>query len=240
MARKIILILFIFFTLFTLYGQTSPADKDCAKINTLINCAQKKLGIKYVWGATGPENYDCSGFTQAVFKEVNIELPRTAREQFQYNAGQRIAFKNIRKGDLVFFVAQELDRVVGHVGIAITDCSNRRFKYINASSGKGEICIGEFNENMFNKSYAGAKRMIICAGISQNSGDNFGGDPSDEGVKLKDFPEEFFYHDVISGETLLSIAIKYFVQEEDIIMWNDLKTSSLEGVKRLKIYPSVF
>jgi hypothetical protein len=236
-VKKIILILFIYFFIFTLYGQTSPADNDCAKINTLINSAQKKLGIKYVWGATGPENYDCSGFTQAVFKDVNIQLPRTAKEQFQFNAGQRVAFKNIRKGDLVFFVAEELDRVVGHVGIAITDCSNRRFKYINASSGKGEICIREFNENLFNGSYAGAKRMIMCSGMSQVEPDN---NVTDDGLKSKDFPEEFFYHDVISGETILSIAIKYFVHEEDIIMWNNLKTSSLVGIKQLKIYPSVF
>jgi hypothetical protein len=240
-VKKFFLSLIICFFIFSLYGQISPDDKECAKVNTLINKAQSKLGIKYVWGATGPENYDCSGFTQAVFKEINIELPRTAREQFQCNAGQRVAFKNIRKGDLVFFIAQELDRVVGHVGIAITDCSDKRFSYINASSSKGEICIGEFNDKMFSGSYAGAKRLIMCAGVaSQNNVDNTGSDSSDEAVKFKDFPEEFFYHDVISGETLLSIAMKYFVQEQDIILWNDLKTSSLEGVKQLKIYPSVF
>jgi hypothetical protein len=234
--RKIILIPVFFFYIFNLYGQSSEANNNCEKISTLIKSAKSKLGIKYVWGATGPYNYDCSSFTQAVFRDVKIEIPRTAKEQFLYNAGQRVAFKNIRKGDLVFFVAEELDRVVGHVGIAITDCSNRSFKYINASSSKGEICIREFNDNMFNGSYAGARRLIKCSGMPQNDEDY----ASDEGELVKEFPEEFFYHEVKTGETLLSISIKYFVEEKDIILWNDLKTSSIDGIPQLKIYPSVF
>jgi hypothetical protein len=223
---------------FTLYGQTST-NTNCAKINTLINKAESKMGIKYVWGATGPNNYDCSGFTQAVFREVNIDLPRTAKEQFQCNSGQRVAFINIRKGDLVFFIAEELDRVVGHVGIAITDCSNNTFKFINASSSKGEICIRDLNDKVFEGTYAGARRIIHCVGAQLKEEDNRNAQP-DKGEIIKEFPDEFFFHEVKIGETLLSISIKYFVTEQDIMLWNNLKTSSIDGIPHLKIYPSAF
>ncbi len=230
------LALLFYFFIFSLYGQSFQTDNNCEKINILIKSAESKLGLKYVWGATGPFTYDCSGFTQAVFRDINMEIPRTAREQFQYNSGQRVAFINIRRGDLVFFIAQELDRVVGHVGIALTDCSNRSFKFINASSSKGEICIIDFNDKLFNVSYAGARRLIPCSEIPQYA-ENY---TPDDGELLKDFPDEFFYHEVKDGETLLSIAIKYFVEEKDIMLWNNLKTSSIDGIPQLKIYPSIF
>lgn len=74
--------------------------------------ARAQLGKPYVWGATGPRSYDCSGLTQAAWRAAGITLPRTTWDQVK--AAPRIATKDLRPGDLVFFYAD-----ISHVGIYI-------------------------------------------------------------------------------------------------------------------------
>ena len=51
----------------------------------IIDYAQSKLGAKYVWGATGPNTFDCSGFVQYVYKRsINVDLPRVSKDQASY------------------------------------------------------------------------------------------------------------------------------------------------------------
>ena len=76
--------------------------------------AAVKLGCPYVFGATGPDTYDCSGFTQWTFGQFGISLPRTAAEQ--YNATPRVDEKDARPGDLVFFQGTYKPGI-SHVGI---------------------------------------------------------------------------------------------------------------------------
>ncbi|MCX5405120.1 NlpC/P60 family protein [Streptomyces sp. NBC_00335] len=74
--------------------------------------ARAQLGKPYVWGATGPRSYDCSGLTQAAWRAAGITLPRTTWDQVK--AAPRIATKDLRPGDLVFFYSD-----ISHVGIYI-------------------------------------------------------------------------------------------------------------------------
>ncbi|MFI0940475.1 NlpC/P60 family protein [Streptomyces sp. NPDC021020] len=74
--------------------------------------AYQALGLPYVWGATGPRAYDCSGLTQAAWKAAGVSLPRTTYTQI--NAGPRISRDQLQPGDLVFFYSG-----VSHVGIYI-------------------------------------------------------------------------------------------------------------------------
>ncbi|MFI1826849.1 NlpC/P60 family protein [Streptomyces sp. NPDC020412] len=61
-----------------------------------------KIGKPYVWGATGPNSFDCSGFTSWSFAQADVQIPRTS--QAQANAGQRIYSQSqLKQGDLVFF-----------------------------------------------------------------------------------------------------------------------------------------
>lgn len=80
--------------------------------------AATKLGLPYVFGATGPNSYDCSGFTQWVYGQFGISLPRTAAEQA--NALQKVDEKDARPGDLVFFQGTYKPGV-SHVGIYMGD-----------------------------------------------------------------------------------------------------------------------
>jgi cell wall-associated NlpC family hydrolase len=76
--------------------------------------AEAQVGKPYVWGATGPDAYDCSGLTQAAWAAAGVSLPRTTYQQI--DAGQRIPVSRLRPGDLVFYFSG-----VSHVGMYVGD-----------------------------------------------------------------------------------------------------------------------
>ncbi|MCD2196256.1 C40 family peptidase [Actinomycetospora endophytica] len=80
--------------------QASAAASLGAMGDRIVNTASGFAGTPYVWGATGPDSFDCSGFTQYVFKKMGISLPRTAQQQ--YDAADHISKSQAQPGDLVF------------------------------------------------------------------------------------------------------------------------------------------
>jgi hypothetical protein len=85
----------------------------------VVSEAAKYLGVPYQWGGTDPsKGLDCSGLTQLVYKNLGIELPRTASQQA--TSGQAVAsLADARPGDLVFFDYSSSRPGVDHVGIYI-------------------------------------------------------------------------------------------------------------------------
>ncbi|MDQ6649769.1 MAG: C40 family peptidase [Actinomycetota bacterium] len=71
------------------------------QLATVLATATSRLGLPYVWGATGPNAFDCSGLTGYAFHAIGIELPRTAAEQMQ--TGPLISLAAARPGDLLFW-----------------------------------------------------------------------------------------------------------------------------------------
>ncbi|MEU7632633.1 NlpC/P60 family protein [Nocardia sp. NPDC049220] len=69
-----------------------------------------RVGDPYVWGATGPQQFDCSGLVQWAFKQVGKNVPRTSSQQATY--GTPVAKKDLQPGDVVFFYSD-----ISHVGI---------------------------------------------------------------------------------------------------------------------------
>lgn len=61
--------------------------------------AKSKLGAPYVWGATGPNQFDCSGLVQAAYAEAGVRLPRTTYQLL--NAGEAVPRSGIQEGDLI-------------------------------------------------------------------------------------------------------------------------------------------
>ncbi|MGH6654698.1 MAG: NlpC/P60 family protein [Actinocrinis sp.] len=68
---------------------------------TAVETAYSELGKPYVWGATGPGEFDCSGLTQHAWAAAGVQLPRTSQEQA--GAGQSVPVSEIRPGDLVVY-----------------------------------------------------------------------------------------------------------------------------------------
>ncbi|MEU2439354.1 NlpC/P60 family protein [Streptomyces rubradiris] len=87
-----------------------PAPSGRAAV--AVAYAYGKLGSPYVWGATGPNAFDCSGLVQAAYRAAGLSLPRTSYAQI--GAGRRVSRSELRPGDLVFFYPG-----ISHVGIYV-------------------------------------------------------------------------------------------------------------------------
>lgn len=81
----------------------------------IVETAYTKLGTPYVYGASGPNSFDCSGFTSWVYRQHGISIARTA--QGQSRGGTPVDRANLQPGDLVFFGSSTSN--ITHVGIYI-------------------------------------------------------------------------------------------------------------------------
>ncbi|MFC8085650.1 NlpC/P60 family protein [Streptomyces sp. NPDC057340] len=95
-------------------GSTTPDTSNGTKAEKAIAFARAQIGKPYVWGATGPGSYDCSGLTQAAWKAAGVTLPRVTYDQV--NAGTTVSVSQAQPGDLVFFYDD-----ISHVGLYIGD-----------------------------------------------------------------------------------------------------------------------
>ncbi|MGW0044435.1 NlpC/P60 family protein [Rhodococcus sp. NPDC003348] len=66
-----------------------------------VEAAASKIGAPYVWGAAGPDAFDCSGLVQWAFKQAGLNLPRTSYDQAA--AGTPVSTGNLQPGDVVSF-----------------------------------------------------------------------------------------------------------------------------------------
>jgi len=96
----------------TSYGYLDPAGIPAQA----VALARSRLGTPYVWGAAGPDSFDCSGLTQWVYAQLGISLPRTSQAQF--NATMPVALEFLQPGDLLFYenTYPSHERIT-HVGI---------------------------------------------------------------------------------------------------------------------------
>ncbi|WP_395572090.1 NlpC/P60 family protein [Streptomyces sp. BK79] len=88
----------------------ATAQAPSSRAAAALAYARQKLGSPYVWGATGPDAFDCSGLVQAAYRAAGVSLPRTTYAQI--DAGRRVGRSELRPGDLVFFYSG-----ISHVGI---------------------------------------------------------------------------------------------------------------------------
>jgi cell wall-associated NlpC family hydrolase len=72
-----------------------------AQITGFLNAAASRVGAPYVWGAEGPNSFDCSGLVQWSFARIGIQMPRVAQEQFF--TGPHVPYADARPGDLLFW-----------------------------------------------------------------------------------------------------------------------------------------
>ncbi|HHV13155.1 MAG TPA: SH3 domain-containing protein [Clostridiales bacterium] len=104
--------------------------------DSIVQFALQFRGNPYVWGGTSlTKGTDCSGFTQSVFRNYGISIPRTSRSQAV--GGKRISLSDLRPGDLVFYARNGR---INHVAIYIGGG-----KVISASSPKTGIRVTSYN-----------------------------------------------------------------------------------------------
>lgn len=92
-------------------GYTAPAPgSGSGKGYAALQAALSKIGSPYIWGATGPSSFDCSGLTSWAFAQAGVSIPRSA--EAQAGSGTPVSRADLQPGDLVFFYSP-----VSHVGI---------------------------------------------------------------------------------------------------------------------------
>lgn len=138
------------------YEGLSPESVEM--ISDLLSEARTHTGKKYRYGAKGPTNFDCSGFTSYVYNQFGYKLNASSRGQ--YSDGEKVDKDNLRPGDLVFFTSPRSKGGVGHVGIVVeADNENHTFSFIHAAIGGG-IEIQKSTAPYYLKRYVGARRII--------------------------------------------------------------------------------
>lgn len=130
--------------------EVDPTQADGVR-GEIINYAQQFMGCPYVYGGSGPEVFDCSGFTMYVFDKFGYSLPHSAISQYQ--GGVDISKSELRPGDLVFFSNYSTDWI-GHVGIYIGGG-----EFVHASSSYGVI-ISDMDSAWYSSHYVCSCRII--------------------------------------------------------------------------------
>lgn len=115
---------------------STTSNSSSSKRDKIVDYAFRFLGNPYVWGGTSLSNgADCSGFTQSVFRDNGISIPRVSGAQA--SSGRTTSIDNMKKGDLIFYTR---GGSVNHVAIYIGNG-----QVIHASSPKTGIRISNYN-----------------------------------------------------------------------------------------------
>ncbi|WP_372660628.1 C40 family peptidase [Cohnella sp.] len=132
----------------------SPSKVSAATAESLelISYGKQYIGVNYKYGAASGIDYafDCSSYTQYVFKQMGIELPRTSVSQSYI--GEKVSKGYLSIGDLVFFRAS--GGGIGHVAIYAGDG-----KILHASSSKG-VALSSMESGYWKKTYVTARRVL--------------------------------------------------------------------------------
>jgi hypothetical protein len=120
---------------------------------TLVKVAKSFAGAPYRYGGNSVRGLDCSAFVKKMYEIFEVQLPRSAREQFC--AGPRVSKDDLVTGDLVFFKTKPFAHYPTHVGIYIGDNC-----FIHASSlfGRG-VNVDRLSDAYFARTFVGAVRV---------------------------------------------------------------------------------
>jgi cell wall-associated NlpC family hydrolase len=130
----------------------NPARHASGRLDTyaLTGTAMALRGARYRDGGNGPDGFDCSGFTQYVFGQHGLALPRDVKNQF--GIGQPVIPGEIAPGDLIFF--STVGPGASHVGIALGGDA-----FIHAPSSAGVVRVEHLTSSYWSQRFVGARRV---------------------------------------------------------------------------------
>ena len=137
-------------------GSYSESMSKAEKLEYVIYLAQSKLGCPYVYGATGPDKFDCSGLTTWAFKAVGVSLKRSAYAQGYDETYAKVeGVENLKRGDIVFFNTISDSDLSDHAGIYL---GNGYF--IHASSGGHRVVVSNITTGYYNRVFSWGRRIL--------------------------------------------------------------------------------
>ena len=128
----------------TVAATAAPVAASSSAAQTAVNTALAQVGDRYVYGATGPNSFDCSGLTSFSYKAAGISIPRTSKAQSTF--GTPVSKANLKPGDLVFFYSP-----VSHVAMYIGNG-----QIVHALNSSKPVQVMKLDSM---PSYAGARRV---------------------------------------------------------------------------------
>lgn len=127
------------------------------KATKAVSFAKSQLGDRYVMGGTGPNAWDCSGLTQAAWKNAGVTIPRTS--QAQWKGLPKVSLNSLKPGDLIVFYSG-----ASHIGMYIGDG-----KFIHAPNKNRKVSVdylsGGSTGNYYRSHAIGAVRPTPYVGI---------------------------------------------------------------------------
>ncbi len=134
-----------------LQGCPLPVRVSEQEYRQMLSWIDAAKGIRYRFGGTVPDGFDCSGFTRYLYDVTfRIQLPRTSNEQAL--VGDIVSRSNLKRGDLVFFSSN--GSVVDHVGVFLGD---GRFAHSGTRQG---VSIASLRTNWYDSHFAFGARVI--------------------------------------------------------------------------------
>jgi cell wall-associated NlpC family hydrolase len=128
----------------------APAAAKGVDGYALVGTALALRGVPYRNGGSDPTGFDCSGFTQYVFSQYGIALPREVFDQFR--KGKSVEPRDVVPGDLIFFSTTAPG--ASHVGIAIGSD-----EFIHAPSSTGVVRVERLGSSYWAPRFIGARRV---------------------------------------------------------------------------------
>ena len=127
-----------------------PDPAEASGWHSVLETALALLGSPYRDGGASPDGFDCSGFTQWVFAQHGVALPRETRDQF--TMGAAVASGVVSSGDLLFF--STVAPGPSHVGIALDDD-----RFVHAPSARGVVRVERLSMSYWQQRFIGARRI---------------------------------------------------------------------------------
>ena len=118
--------------------------------NLFVRVVKNFMGVPYRLGGSTLKGIDCSAFVKKIYEIFNVQLPRTAREQFLF--GRKVEKNELEKGDLVFFKTRRANNT--HVGIYVGDN-----QFIHASSRNQEVKVDNLHTPYFDQRFLRGVRV---------------------------------------------------------------------------------
>jgi cell wall-associated NlpC family hydrolase len=131
-------------------GEGNAALVISPEAYALVTTALELRGTPYVNGGSDPFGFDCSGFTQWVFAQNHVALPREVKDQ--YRIGDKVKVDELTAGDLLFFATTSRD--ASHVGIALGPD-----EFIHAPSSNGVVRVERLSTKYWAERDLGARRI---------------------------------------------------------------------------------
>lgn len=131
-------------------ASAAPPAKNGVDAYALTGTALALRGAPYRNGGNDPNGFDCSGFTQYVFGQYGVALPREVKEQ--YAKGRSVKPDDIAAGDLVFF--STVAPGASHVGISLGGDT-----FVHAPSSTGVVRVERITPGYWSPRFVGARRV---------------------------------------------------------------------------------